>query len=192
MFEKPDFKNGAFGKYERMSTGHVLNALCHWGIPVTQVETFYTTPKHEIKNNRGQVIGRYKYFDGIEQPLFYFNSPYEWNNHQYTTERIEERDYIRPNFRLQLSPAGTPGLLVDQKELATPLLHRILCATLTNWMKDPWYAIHKDAGAFFQGGYGSPEGEYFYIEFWQSKGAQAYIDRLNSEYINMTKFYERM
>lgn len=190
MFEKPDFKTGPFGEYERMSTGHVLNAMCHWGIPVSTVECLYTTLKHEVKDNRGQVFARYKYFDGIEQPLFYFNKPYTHNEHQYTATVVDGRERIQPNFRLQLSPAGTPGLIVDQVELATPLLHSILNATLTNYMRDPWYAIHTDAVAFFQGGYGCPDGEYFYIEFWQSKGAQAYIDRLNQEYIAMTKFFE--
>lgn len=190
--EKIDYNTGPYGQYTRKSLGHILNALCHWGIPLNVVESLHSTPDGEIRDNKNQVFARYKYFDGIEQPLFYFTAIHNYNDHLYTVEQIDGHDEIQPNFRLQLSSKDTPGLMVDQKILATPVLHAIFNRTLTNYMNDPWYEVHKKAGAFFQGGYGSPEGEYFYIEFWQSKGAQAYIDRLNSEYINMTKFYERM
>lgn len=54
--------------------------------------------------------------------------------------------------------------------------------TLTNCMTDSWYQTHKNACAFFQGGSHDPNGNWFYVEFWNFKGAQAYIDKFNAEF----------
>lgn len=178
--EKIDYSKGPFGAYERETSGHVLNALCHYGIPVNTVDSLYFANK-EVKNNRGQTFARYKYFDDLEQPLFYFTDHSLNKQKGFSVDQVDGKNVYVPNFRLNLSSHETPGLTIED-ELATPELHQMLCRTLTNWMNDPWYNVHKDAGAFFQGGYADENGKWFYIEFWRPGGAQAYVDKLNAEY----------
>lgn len=175
-----DYTTGLFGHYEKGTTGHVLNALCHWGVPISVVENLHFTKDGLLKDSRGELFGRYKYFDGIEQPLFIFTNR-ALGKQRFVRVEEEGATVLAPDFRLSLSTHDTPGLIIDGDD-ATPELHFKLRRCLTNYMYDPWYEIHKAAGAFFQGGAHYPEGRFFYIEFWLPAGAQAFVDRLNAEY----------
>jgi hypothetical protein len=174
--------DGPFGSYKRESCGHVLNALCEFGIPINAIERWVFTKDNRMSERttdgwKEQV--RYKYFDGIEQPLFLFQNQVL---NQQRWERGED-GVLRPKFRLSLNASGTPGLSIGGP-MATPELHAFMHRMLTNWVQDPCYAIHQAAGAFFQGGADNPNGEYIFIEFWKTAGAQAFIDYVNEHYIH--------
>ena len=176
-----DYTIGPFGSYERESVGHILNALYHWGVPLNTVEQVQVSGDGEIKLNE-TLFARYKYFDGIEQPLFFFRDTV-FNKQRFLTSKTKETEesVLIPDFRLLLSSHGTPGFIIDGQD-ATPELGYFLRRTLTNLTTDHWYKIHQEAEAFFQGGSNDFKGQWFYIEFWKPKGAQAYIDKLNEEY----------
>ncbi len=72
----------------------------------------------------------------------------------------------------------SPALVLNGRE-ATPKMHAFLIRSLTNFMNDEAYNLHKQCCAFFQGGYNDPNGGFFYIEFWKGAKAQPYIEWLN-------------
>lgn len=174
---KHDYNFGPFGNYERSSTGHVLNALSHLGIPMHVVESVQFAEDREMKLH-GKLFGKYKYFEGIEQPLFLFFG----TNYNQQKMVIQQDKSLRPAFHLCLSNHDTPGLIFSGRE-ATVELHEFMTGLLSaNHIDDPRYHLRQTAGAFFQGGHQRPDGEYIYIEFWQPKGAQAFVDYVNENY----------
>lgn len=156
-----------FGNYDRMTMGDILNSLVSYGIPITKVSNLSIGSEDRIMEGNGP-FARYKYFDGIEQPLFHFKDA------TYTNLQNEK------GYQLTLGNHMNPALVVSGPE-ATPKIYDVLCRGLTNFITDPFYALHKDAGAFFQGGYGTKDGKWFYIEFWKPAGAQAWLDAINLE-----------
>lgn len=172
------FNVGPFGKYDRGTTGHVLNALCHLKIPLIIVEALEFTGTDGKLNWAGKEFVHYKYFDGIDQPLFYFQER-KFNQQSMI---MNEDNSLKPDFHLSLTTNDSPGLIVTGP-IATPELQEFIRGMLTNWTSDPCYKIHTDAGAFFQGGSNDPNGGYIYIEFWKPAGAPAFVDYLNSHFI---------
>lgn len=168
--------SGPFGRYEAGSSGSVLNALYLAGVQVTVVERL-TIGDGIIKHN-GETFAHYRFFDGIKLPLFRFTTLQHLNEQ---TLSSDADGTLHPRFKLVLSNHNTPGLIFSGS-VATPELHAFLQRSLTNMMNDPWYKVHQEAGAFFQGGSDNPNGGWFYIEFWKPSGAQAYVDKLNAEY----------
>ncbi len=177
--EKIDYTTGPFGKYESGTSGHILNALCHQGVPLHIVESVDLGREIRYKD---EFFARYKYFEGIEQPLFNFRDD-SYNRQKFVAKQPtkDDKHLVVPNFHLSLSSHDTPGFVISGDD-ATPELYGMLMRSLTNYTLDPWYAVHQAAGAFFQGGSHDSHGRWFYIEFWKSAGAQAYIDKLNAEY----------
>lgn len=174
-----DHETGPFGHYEKGTSGHVLNALCDYGVPLTVVEN--------IQFNKGELFfigatrehyGRYKYFDGIDRPLFSFQ-----NQALMAQPIVLQHDGTKKaKFRLNLSVHGTPGFIISGKD-ATPQLHAFIrYPVLTNMMTHECYKLHQAAGAFFQGGSNDPNGEFIYLEFWKPEGAQAVVDYINEHY----------
>ena len=173
----------AFKPGQRGSPYHILNALLDWGIPLNVVENV-TVGTSELKLN-DKTFGTYKYFDGIEQPLFMFqNEHYNQLGHKVCVTPDGEVS----EFRLRLSSHGTPAL-ISTGDAATPKLHAFIYRTLTNVTTCPWYKTHTDADAFFQGGSNNPDGQWFYVEFWRPAGAQKYVDKFNEEYKNFQPLY---
>ena len=168
---------GPFGTHEKGDPGHVLNALVAAAVPVNIVDQLRFGKNEEILLN-GVVFANYKYFPGIAKPLFRFQDE-EYNAQGFL---VEADGSLTAKFHLSLSVHGTADLVVAGVP-ATPELHDFLCGMLTNWTTDVRYEIHKAAGAFFQCGYGSPKGEYFYIEFWRPSGAEAFVDYINDNYV---------
>ncbi len=163
-----------FGNYKQGTTGSLLNDLYDWGVPLPVVEQL--TIGDDVVNLNSNVFARYKFFDGIEKHLFQFrDSAYKNLCHRVS---VSEEGKLCSEFRLILTPNDTPGMVSVHK---VPGLHAFLNRSLTNYMTDPWYKVHKEAGAFFQGGYDEPDGDRFFIEFWNPAGAQAYVDKVNTE-----------
>lgn len=166
---------GIFGDHNRGSMGSILNALHKWGVPLNIVESV-TVENGHIKY-KDEFFARYKFFDGIEQPLFYFQSDsYNQLCHKVSSNSTGK---LISTFSLVLSPHDTPGMI---SRYNVPGLHSFLRRTLTNYTTDPWYRVHQDAGAFFQGGSESPNSDWYYIEFWKPEGAQAYVNKVNEEF----------
>lgn len=170
--------SGPFGTSVRMSLGHVLNALCKYGVPLREVESF------QVGNNlikKGEiVIGRYGYFNGIDQPLFSFENQ---SHLTHLTVVDPESSAFKTVFRLNLSHHNSAGLLIlgDQ---ATPELHEFITTKLFTQEEDaPGYSLRRNSGAFFEGGKGDPHGQWIYIEFNKSEGAQAFVDYINKNYM---------
>jgi hypothetical protein len=171
--------SGPFGNYERGSAGHVLNAMCKCGVPIHIVEEvgFSNGPTLMYM---GKEFCKYKYFDGIDQPLFRFE------NEAYNRQRMVVNPEARtrhPKFHLGLSIQDTPGLTIFGPEASVGLHEFIRFQCLSNDMRDPGYKLKNDSGAFFQGGSERPEGEFIFIEFWKPKGAQAFVDFINNNYV---------
>lgn len=171
--------NGPFGVYERGSAGHVMNAMYESGVPIRIIEEINFSNGSELMLY-GKVFGRYKYFDGIDQPLFYFQD--EIYNRQRMVVDPEART-AKPEFRLGLSVQGTPGLTISGPEASVELHEFIRHNCLTNYMDAPGYKLSHESGAFFQGGSNDPHGEWIFIEFWKPKGAQAFVNYINNNYV---------
>lgn len=175
---------GPYGTYERQSAGDVLNSLCNnEKIPLSRVENMRigSGKIHESIMGKETVVGEYKYFDGIEQPLFRWNHE---NTSRFREHRmvVDTEGQVFPMFRLSFSIQTSPGLVIEGKQ-ATPDLHEFIRhQMLTQWIDQPGYKLTKNSGAFFQGGSHDPDGKYIFIEFWIPKGAQAWIDHLNENY----------
>lgn len=179
MTSQASTNNGPFGQYERGTTGHVLNALCELGVPVVIAEAVGFS-NGSVLMYGGEEFCTYQYFNGIDQPLFRFKDKAYKRQHM-----VVDRENViaRPQFRLGLSVQDTPGLTISGPE-ATPELHNFIkTECLTNWMDKPGYKVNKEAGAYFQGGSENPKGQYIFIEFWKPKGAQAFVDFVNKNYI---------
>lgn len=165
-----------FGNYERMSAGHVLNSLHDYGIPLMIAEEVMFNSDGTI-NYRGHNFARYKYFDGIEKPLFYFNDRH-WNDQPATSHDGQ----IVPLFRLNLSHHMTPGLTISGDLVTKHLWDFINHMMRESRMDHEEYKLRSAAGAFFQGGHAGPQDRFIYIEFWKPEGAQAFVDYINENY----------
>ena len=170
---------GPFGSYPHGTHGAVLNAAVRIeNIPLNRVEHF-TLGEHNTIKVGDKLVGRYKWFEDITQPLFiWLDSEYRaYAQHRF----VSDNGVLIPKFRLTLCVQGSPAFEIDGPN-ATPELHEFLMGMLTNWTLDPCYDIHQEAGAFFQGGAHAPDGQFFMIEFWKPKGIQAFMDYLNNNY----------
>lgn len=170
-------------EYPRKSVGHILHYLRReHRIPETIAGT--VTVGAGIINLHTKPFATYKYFEGIEAPLFRFQDKVFAQHRHITDGKV-----LQSNFHLSLSVHNTAGLVVTGWD-ATQDLRVFLKGMLTNLMTDPCYALHKDAGAFFQGGYQDAEDDehgYIYVEFWKSAGAQAFVDYLNANFVRQLK-----
>lgn len=173
MKEDEITKSRPFGQYTKGTLGHVLNSIVEYGIPLTIAEDLKFT-KVGFLNKGNEFFANYKHFDDLEQPLFRFADI------TYSNLKNEE------GFQLTLSVHDTPGLVITGSE-ATPEVHDLIQRCLTNFTNDPFYKLHKDAGAFFQGGYGNPDGKWFYVEFWNPEGAMNWLKAFNAEYKKLQK-----
>lgn len=160
-------KNTIYGDYEKGTFGSVLNALSSFGIPTTTIDRLRLGSDGVINSPDG-VFARYKFFDDIKEPLFLFTDK------TYTNYQNEK------GYQITLGSHLNPSLVISDAS-ATPEVHDVLHRGLTNITTDPFYKLHQDAGAFFQGGYSDPNGHWFYIEFWNPAHAQKWVDAINVE-----------
>lgn len=160
-------ESGPFGRYERESGGHVLNHLCKWGIPLHVVENL-RLGNLSVHSNNGELFAAYKYFEGIDQPLFRFRDK--------TYANLQSQN----GFQLSLGPHENPSLyLYGLHKEESVLIHRVVRRCLTNVTSEKAYYLTKDAGAFFQGGSNDPEGGFIYVEFWRPEGAEQWLHHFN-------------
>ena len=185
--------SGPFGNYPRHSSGAVLNALCSAGVPLITVERL-TILDGCVKDGPNE-FARYKWFDGIDQPLFYFQ------NDSFGRQKAiwGEDKKLHPKFHLSLFHHGNASLVIYKqrdRDLFTEHLYTFIKGFITanishvteessQWMKQnhEMYKIRQNAIAFFQGGSNSFDEGFIYIEFWKPEGAQAFVDYINNNFI---------
>jgi hypothetical protein len=167
---KPESKS-PFDSTVRATDDHIRNALFECGIPAEEVKELVITRTKILKE--GCVFADYAYFSEIEQPLFRFQVPRFCN--------LQDKETGK--YKLVLGPHSNPALILQGTDHATLIAWQTVNRCLTNYIKDPFYELSRNAGAFFQGGGSNPEQEYIYVEFWKYKGAQAWLDAFNDELI---------
>jgi len=168
--------------YPRKSLGHVLHHLRKWGVPET-IAGYVTL--EEVTAEGGnlyqsrEVFADFRYFDGIEQPLFRFS------NRLFLQQQFviaDDQKFLRPEFRLSLGPHDNPALEI-YGPIVSSELHKFISGVVgCQFVNEPEYKIKTAAAAFFQGGSAGPEERRIYIEFWKPDGAQAFIDYINTNY----------
>lgn len=176
--------SGPFGQYSRGSTGHVLNALCKVGVPLHIVEEvcFSLSKTEAMLKYCGKEFCRYKYFNGIEQPLFLFHDS------TYGKQRMivdPEAGTVRPRFHLGLSVQGTPGLTIDCPEASKELRDLIKWMCSTNCDSDFVRDLAHETIALFEGG--DHAGAQIDVRFWKPEGAQAFVDFINQNFVVNTR-----
>lgn len=120
-----------FGLAVRGSALHVKNAMVEYGIPVMKVERCRVDNCGDILLD-DDLIGTYRYFDAIQQPLFRFK------NNNYMQHRFvfnEKTSSWTPDFRLNLSDQCGICLII-QGEFATPEVRHFFESLLTSLSRD--------------------------------------------------------
>lgn len=185
--------NGPFGLYPRNTGGAILNSIYAMGVPLSTVERL-TIDDGRVLNGPKE-FARYKWFEGITQPLFYFQSDvYGRQNVIWSDDKK-----LRPKFHLSLYHHGSASLVIykqREKDLFTQELYdfikQFIAANVahvtensSDWAKknNEMYNIRQKAGAFFQGGSNSFDEGFIYIEFWKPEGAQAFVDYVNNNFV---------
>lgn len=185
--------SGPFGNYPRHSSGAVLNALCSASVPLVIVERLTIGDGRVMDGSKE--FARYKWFDGVTQPLFYFQS----DTYGRQSALWGDDKKLRPKFHLSLHHHGNASLVIykqRENDLFTQELYDFIKGFIaanvshvtensSDWVKKnhEMYNIRQKAGAFFQGGYNSFEEGFIYIEFWKPEGAQAFVDYVNENFV---------
>jgi hypothetical protein len=182
-------------EYKRGAMGHVLHYLREWG--VSEAITEYIGTVAGKLENKGpyegknfvvydtKMLAEYMYFDGIEQPLFHWHVDADTYNAQ-PMERQPDGS-LKPKFRLSLDPITYMGdirypVLLFRGKDATPELREFLLRTM-----DADAGAARDvclrASAFWKL---CDDGNGFYVEIDDPKGAQAFVDYVNQNYVPPT------
>jgi hypothetical protein len=165
-------------EYGVKTVGHILRSLRDLGIPVTTTDSVIVGAGIIMLHDKPFAL--YKYFDGIEQPLFDFEDK-SYHAHRH----LINGDTLKSKFHLSLTHHRTAGLVVSGWD-ATHSLREFLNSMFTNDIRDPCYTLRQNSGAFFQAGISlvrDSESGYIFIEFSKPSGAQAFIDHLNSVFV---------
>ena len=190
--------NGPFGNYPVKGLGGVLNALCAEGVPLHVVESVTLGEKHGeymLVKQGSDEFARYKYFEGIDLPLFYFQG----KSYGHQEVMWNDKDELVPKLKLSMYLHGTASLVVRvdrDGDVFTNELYQFISEIMfsnishvseisPDWMikNNTQYKLRQAAGAFFQGGSGGPEKEWLYIEFALPQGAQAFVDYINNNFV---------
>lgn len=178
MSKKMNTVEGPFGSYDHGAPGAVLNHLVRGeNVPLSIVETLQIGNKVIMKGN--EQVGMFKWFDGISTPCVLWQGEFHKNYSEH--KAVNKNGISVPQFRPSLCVHGTPALEVSG-EWATPALHWFLQGMFTNYITDIRYGLKHEAGAFFQGGSGQPNGGWFLVEFWKPEGVETFIQYINEHY----------
>lgn len=168
---------GPFGNYDHGTPGAVLNAAVRYeNVPLHKVERFQVGDG--VITDGVNIIARYKWFDGLDHPCFYWLGEYR----RYSEFRMQDRDGKQvPKFRATLTCHGTVGLEVN-KELAVPALYQFINKTKSSHSNKEGHSVYESCGAMCHGGCHDNDGRRILLEFWKPEGVQAFVDYLNENY----------
>lgn len=173
--------SGPFGNYESQSAGGVLNALCAFGVPMHIVDSVIFDSENNSYGSltyRGKPFADYKYFEGIQQPLFRFRDEYSKVFAQQTFV-VNDDKTLRPRFKLMLSKNDTASLILSGRAACREAHDFISDLVLCQAMGDVRHKLRTSAGALFQNDISWPDNSYIFIEFLRPPGAQAFVDYVN-------------
>lgn len=195
--------SGPFGSYPANSAGGILNSLCNEGVPLNTVERLTLNGDGTIKDGNKE-FARYKFFEGVDKPLFYFQDE-TFARHGAIWHDVNGEKVLRPKLSLGLYHHGNASLVLWNKrdgslftEELYDFIKTFVAANVSHvkddspdWMKQShqMYKIRQDAGAFFQGGSSGFNEGFVYIEFWKPEGAQAFVDYINNNFIYKDAVY---
>lgn len=168
MVTSIDYTRGPFGDYGKHTPGHVLNALCHFGIPVNRVE--HLRLGNNTLTDNGEIYAHVQYFPELEQPLFRFADP------------IIHGTKNDAGFQLTLSVSDAASFQI-KGPWATRDVHEALAKGFNSRIQNAnAQHVSVTAGAFFTTGSIRPSQKDFVVEFWKPAGAQAWMDLFNDRY----------
>lgn len=195
--------SGPFGIYPLKSGGGVLNSLCAERVPLNTVERLTIMGDGTLKDGE-ETFARYKYFNGIDKPLFFFTKD-NYARQDAMWHTVDDKKVLRPHLKLSLYLHDNASLVLYQprdgsvftEELYDFIKYFIganishINETSPDWMKQnhEMYKIRQDAGAFFQGGSDGFQNGFLYIEFWKPEGAQAFVDYINNNFVYKDAVY---
>ena len=170
--------SGPFGQYEGNSVGRFLNDIVRIErMPLFRAENIYFEESN-VKEN-GDVLGRYRWFPEIDRVLFSWRHDLPFGR----PKLVANNGKLVPTFGLSLSPSEMVAFQARLETKYMMQLHHFVRRMLTNYMDDPCYKLHQEAGAFFQSGSHDEKADYILIEFWKPQGAQAFVDYLNANLV---------
>lgn len=198
--------SGPFGDYPVNSGGGILNALCKEGVPLNIVEQLTINGNNTLLDGTAN-FAQYKYFNGIDKPLFFFNKEtYSRQNAMWHT--VDAKKVLRPHLKLCMYLHGNASLVLYKPrdgsvftEELYDFIKGFIGANISHvnelsseWMKraHEMYKIRQDAGAFFQGGSDGFQNGFLYIEFWKPEGAQAFVNYINENFVYKDAVYREM
>lgn len=172
-----------FGEGQKGTTAHTLNSLYYYGVSLEVVKTLVVEKfciKKIVDEHFSEQFADYKYFDGIESPLFRFaNKVYR---QKVKLVKIDKKSFYKPVFSLSLSIQRTACLSIEG-DYVTQELYNLVLKSFTDDSKNEWFNITRAAQARFTEGKNKPNEKVILIEFLNPSKAQNYIDKLNKVYI---------
>jgi hypothetical protein len=180
--------NGPFGICPKRSIGYVLNAMVQYGIPEHTVKEIQDVVGDAVGGSiltaKGDLFGEYRYFQGIEQPLFNFH------DEKYMKQPVvadPETGVVKPVFRLNLSADEGAAALIVSDRFATSELYCFI-KEMVNIDADSAaykkYELTMNANAALSDNkYFNSEGRCVHVVFWNPSEAQAFVDYINENYM---------
>lgn len=167
---------GPYGNYKFGTAGAVLNACCSFErIPLRIVEDFKIGVGTIVYMEK--LIARYRWFDGIDKPLFqWIDSDFQIYSQQKMI--LDEKDFngvkrkgLRPQFKLSLSPNMLPAFEIYGRDANPELLHFI-------------QSHQSCVGTIIisQNTIGMFNGVKYFVEFNDPEKAKSFIDYVNENY----------
>lgn len=169
---KKDYTTGPFGTYGKGMPGHILNALCHFGIPLRIVDNCAVTVGEngffKLLTSDGKEFARANYFETIDQPLFAFTDTH------YHSLQDEEG-----NYQLTFYHHHQPSLILHGGHSKD--VYPVINACMSNDIRDEVYRLKTDARIFFQSGSGDENSDFYYLSFMDPAKAQLWLDYFNTK-----------
>ena len=172
-----DYSTGPYGQYAALTTGHIINALHHYGIPSHVIDRLSVgifdgiIDMNKFRVNKipsGKLFCDGKYFKGIDQPLFRFED--------LTYQCLQDEE---GNYQLTLGNHDQPSLVLHGNHCKGA--YPVIMACLSNYRSNPAYELKIDSGAFFQSGSDNPDASFYYLNFINAEKAQLWLDYFNQK-----------
>lgn len=163
-----------FGNYDKGTMGHILNALHAFGIPITTVENLILSTDQEVYMG-SKLYAKWRYFDDIEQPLFYFTNEF------FMTQKYEmkEDSSLVPKF-VPLLTIGRQPCFYHQAPVSENLRNFLINALAS---KDgEWSEVNKKCLPRFKTGKDNTYEKDICITFSESDGLEEWFKLLNTQY----------
>jgi hypothetical protein len=170
--------SGPFGTAQRGSVNHILNALNHFGVPLGVTQGVQVGGEDITLN--GQVVAKYRYFDGIDQPLFLVMDKHYMRNPVVVDP---ETGISKPVFRLTFSPRGSPCMTVEEDINSVEFFEFYVKKLVTVGNLSLGSQLKVNSGAVMNEYIDAYEQKkYSCVEFWDHIHAQAFVDYVNENY----------